>query len=196
MKKIQFNLLILMYCLTLIWLGGFIIFQQYIRKHQTDEVSKTDAVVVLTGGKNRIAEAMRLYNEGLADMLFISGVGYDTDLKALEKQNKSFIEHDKSRVFLGKEATNTIENAIEVSEMIRRNNVKSIRLVTSYYHMPRSKEEILRLNPKIRIIEHPVYSGNVSKRWWKKPKSFWLIASEYHKFLAAYSKNLVLKLIY
>ncbi len=196
MKKIHFNLLILMYCLILIWLGGFVIFQQYIRKHQTDEISKTDAVVVLTGGKNRIAEAMRLYNEGLAGMLFISGVGSDTDLKALEKQNKSFIEHDKSHVFLGKDATNTIENAIEVSEMIRRNNVKSIRLVTSYYHMPRSKEEILRLNPKVKIIEHPVYSGNVSKRWWKRPKSFWLIASEYHKFLASYTKNLVLKLIY
>ena len=194
MKRFQFIALIWFYCLFLIWLGGFIIFQQYIRKHQADEVTKTDAIVVLTGGKNRIAEAVRLYNAGLSDMLFISGVGGDVGLKALEKQNKSFITKNRDRVYLGREATNTFQNAIEVSEMIRRNNLKSIRLVTSYYHMPRSVEEILRLNPDVVIIEHYVYSPNVSKRWWKRPKSFFLIASEYHKFIVVYTKNKISKL--
>lgn len=195
MTRAKFIFINVFYCLFLIWLGGFIIFQQYIRKHQEDLVSKTDAIIVLTGGQNRIVEAVRLYNEGLADMLFISGVGQNVDIKTLEKQNNTMIVRDLHQVYLGKEATNTFQNAIEVSEFIRRHNLKSIRLVTSYYHMPRSVVQILRFNPDLTIIEHYVYSKNVSKRWWKRPKSFFLIASEYHKFVAVYIQNIFLKLI-
>lgn len=192
MKRAYIILRIYCYLGVLLWLGGFIIFQQYIRKHQTDETTKTDAIVVLTGGKNRIAEGIKLYNQELAPMLFISGVGKYTDFQTLQKQNHIMLEKDKDieHVLMGREATNTIENAIEVSEIIRRNRLKTIRLVTSYYHMPRSVSEITALNPDIQILEHPVYSKNVSKRWWKKPKSFYLIASEYHKFLFVYLKHL------
>ena len=192
MKRAKLIALIYFYALFLAWLGGFIIFQQYIRKRPIDNTTKTDVIVVLTGGKNRITEAARLYNNNLADMLFISGVGKHVDIKALE--NEHHIVFYKTNVLLGREATNTIENAIEVSEIIRRNNFKSVRLVTSYYHMPRSIELIKALIPDVKILEHPVYSPNVSKRWWKKPKSFYLIASEYHKFLFIYTKNLLNKL--
>lgn len=192
MIRAKFMAVISVYLLFLAWLGGFIIFQQYIRKRPIDNTTKTDVVVVLTGGKNRIAEAARLYNNGLADMLFISGVGKHVGLRALEKQHG--VVFNKTNVVLGREATNTIENAIEVSEVIRRNNFKTIRLVTSYYHMPRSTEVIKAYIPDVEILEHPVYSQNVSKRWWKRPKSFYLIASEYHKFLFMYTKNLISKL--
>ena len=192
MKRAKLIALMYFYFLFLAWLGGFIIFQQYIRKYPIDSTTKTDVIVVLTGGKNRITEAAHLYNNGLADMLFISGVGKHVGIKALERQHH--IAFNKNNVLLGREATNTIENAVEVSEIIRRNNFKSIRLVTSYYHMPRSIEVIKALTPDVKILEHPVYSQNVSKRWWKKPKSFYLIASEYHKFLFMYTKNFLSKL--
>lgn len=194
MKRWNLFYVMCLYLLFLVWLGGFIIFQQYIRKHPTDEQTHTDAIVVLTGGKNRIAEGVRLYNKGLADMLFISGVFYKAGLKDMEHLNNIAVTGNLKNVILGKEATNTVENAIEVSEMIRRNQVKSIRLVTSYYHMPRSVEEILRRNPDVVLLEHPVFSKSVAKRWWKKPKSFCLIASEYHKFVFAYMKNLFFKM--
>lgn len=194
MKRAKFIALMYIYFLFLTWLGGFIVFQQYIRKRPIDSSTKTDAIVVLTGGKNRIAEAIILYNKGLADMLFISGVGSHVSINSLEKQNHIKFEREKAHVLLGHEATNTIENAVEVSEIIRRNNLKSIRLVTSYYHMPRSLAEVKALIPDVEILEHPVYSKNVSKRWWKRPKSFYLIASEYHKFLFVYIKNFILKL--
>ena len=195
MKRFKIILRIYLYSLFLLWLGGFIVFQQYIRKRPIDETTKTDAIVVLTGGKNRIAESVKLYNKGLSDILFISGVGKHVNIKALENQNHVYFTRDDTHVLLGREATNTIENAVEVSELIRRNHLKTIRLVTSYYHMPRSLAEISAQNPSVKIIEHPVYSKNVSKRWWKRPKSFYLIASEYHKFIFVYVKNIVLKLM-
>ena len=139
----------------IMWLGGFIAFHQYIRNYPTDTSQPTDAIVVLTGGRNRVAESMRLYNDGLADLLIISGVGEHVTLKQLEAQNKVEITRNRQNVILGNEATNTIENGIEVSEYIRRNNVASVRLVTSYYHMPRSEQEILSRNPMLKLFTTP-----------------------------------------
>lgn len=194
MRRVSFFVFISGLASVLIWLGGFIVFHRLIRSYPLDETTITDAIVVLTGGKNRLAEAMRLYNQGLAKILIISGVGENITLRQLEKENQTAIARKPQQVILGKEATNTIENAIEVSEAIRRNNAASVRLVTSYYHMPRSGQEILARNPDVKIVYHPVYSENVSDEWWKQWGSFYLIAGEYNKFMFVYVKNFIFKL--
>lgn len=180
--------------LLLFWLGGFIIFNKYIKSYKTDMNVHTDAVAVLTGGRNRIAEAVKIYNSGMADKLIISGVGTNVKLKDLERQNHVKILRNPENVILGDEATNTIENAIEVGEIIRRGNIRSLRLVTSFYHLPRSEQEILSQNTGVVIVLHPVYSDYVSSKWWKKWGSFKLIASEYHKFIFVYLEKFVIKL--
>lgn len=178
-----------------VWLGGFIVYHTDIRNIAPDNtLEPADAVVALTGGRNRIAEAVRLYNKGLGKVLIISGVAPHVSLEDLEKQNNTVVKRADGQVILGSEATNTIENAIEVSEIIRRRGILSVRLVTSYYHMPRSKQEILAHNPDLKIIMHPVYSENVSSKWWRRPKSFYLIASEYNKFMFVYLKNTFIKI--
>ncbi len=189
MQRVGFVLLNGLCAAFLVWLGGFIAFHQHIRTKTSESTEPADAVVVLTGGRNRISEALRLYNEGLGKVLIISGVAPEATLEDLEKQNNAALEREDGEVILGIEATNTIENAIEVSEIIRRRGIQSVRLVTSYYHMPRSKEEILAHNPDLKIIPHPVFSQNVSSKWWRRPKSFYLIAAEYNKFLFVYFKN-------
>ncbi len=194
MQRVRFFVLMSGLVFAIIWLGGFITFHRLIRSYQPDETINTDAIVVLTGGRNRVAEAMRLYNKGLAKILIISGVGENITLDQLERENHVVVAHAPGQVILGNEATNTIENAIEVSEAIRRNNAASVRLVTSYYHMPRSAQEILAKNPDITIICHPVYSQNVSDKWWKRWGSFYLMASEYNKFMFVYLKNFAMKL--
>ena len=129
------------------------------------------------------------------EILIISGVSDKVSLKELQKENKTILTRNKGQIIIGREATNTNQNAIEVSDAIRRNNVKSIRLVTSYYHMPRSKAEILAHNPDVNIVIHPVYSQNVSSKWWKKWNSFKLLASEFNKFIYVYIKYFTLNLI-
>jgi len=194
MKRLKFFCLISVLLIFLLWLGGFIMFDAYIRK-SADTEQKTDAIVVLTGGKDRILEALKLYNNDMAEFLIISGVDSNVSLKELQKQNNIFLTKNDAHIILGKEATNTNQNAVEVSDAIRRNNIHSVRLVTSYYHMPRSKEEILAYNPDIEVVVHPVYSQNVSAKWWKKWNSFKLVASEFNKFLFVYVKYFTLRLI-
>jgi len=52
----------------------------------TTNTQKTDAIIALTGGKERIPEGIRLLNEGLAERLLISGV--DKQTKATELLEK------------------------------------------------------------------------------------------------------------
>lgn len=195
MKRVRFFFLICVMLFVIVWLGGFIIFAQYIQSYRLDYETHTDAVAVLTGGRNRIAEAVKIFNMGLADNMIISGVGRDVTLEQLEAQNHSQITAANKNIILGDQARNTIENAIEVREMIRRHNWRSLRLVTSFYHMPRSEQEIWAQNPDIEIIAHPVYSNYVSVKWWKNWRSFKLIASEYTKFVFVYLKNFAIKLM-
>ncbi len=164
------------------WFGGFLYFCHQINHYPKDETTKTDAIVVLTGGRNRIKEALLLLDIGLSEKLLISGVEKNISLKEiLQKQQLNIPE--KGIVHLEKNSTNTVENARESAEWIRSNNISSIRLVTSNYHTPRSLEEFYYQNQTLKIIPHPVFSGYVRKRWWRSFRSFYLMASEYNKFL-------------
>lgn len=163
------------------WMLGLCFFAYSINHYQTDYTTHTQAIVVLTGGRNRISEAIKLLNQGLADKLFISGVEKNTSLKDICDMHD--IPMPEKQVLLEKKSTNTIENAIETHAWLKKNSISSIRLVTSNYHLPRSIQEFQYQNSKLRIIPHPVFSDYVAKEWWTKTRSFCLIASEYNKFL-------------
>lgn len=195
MRRFKFFITISVLSAFVLWIGGFIIFDAYIRNYKIDRKTKTDAIAVLTGGRNRIAEALEMYNIGLSHQLIISGVGHNVTLEQLEKQNNTQIRAGQGDIMLGDQAKNTIENAIEVNEIIRRKNIRSLRLITSFYHMPRSEQEIWARNHDITIIPHPVFSPYVSEKWWKSWRSFLLISSEYHKFVYVYVKNFLLQFI-
>ncbi len=176
-KQIVFLLILL-----LVWGAGFEAFNYKINSYANVSDVKADAIVVLTGGRNRLKEAVRLLNSKKAERLFVSGVFSGTSLKEL--QNREDVEiFDSEQVTLDKKSTNTVENAKETSEWIKKNKINSIYLVTSNYHMPRSIAEFRRYNPKLDIIPYPVYSDKVAREWWKNWHSFSLLASEYNKFL-------------
>ncbi len=164
-----------------IWLIGLCLFAYTINHYPTDTSTHTQAIVVLTGGRNRISEAVKLLNQGLADKLFISGVEKNTSLKDISDFQD--IPMPQKNISLEKKSTNTIENAIQTQAWLDKNHISSIRLVTSNYHLPRSIQEFQNQNAKLNIIPHPVFSEHVAKEWWTKTRSFCLIASEYNKFL-------------
>ncbi len=173
---------------SLAWFGGFVWFAHYINSYDIDTHTKTDAIIVLTGGRNRISEGIRLLNDNLADKLFISGVPTDISIKQIEKQ-ANITADDESKIELGRKAKNTLENAIETEEWIKKNNIKSIRLVTSSYHIPRSLQEFIiyvTMGNDLEVILNPIYSPNVNHNWWKSWGTFRLLIMEYNKFLVVY----------
>lgn len=168
--------------LALLWFVGFLTFNYRINHFGQDDAAKADAIVVLTGGRNRLGEAVKLLNAQKADKMFVSGVFKGTSIKELQKREDVEI-FNSANVTLDKKSTNTVENAKETAQWIKEQNVRSIYLVTSNYHMPRSMVEFHFYSPKLDIISYPVYSEKVEKKWWKNWHSFSLLAGEYNKFL-------------
>lgn len=173
----------------IIWLSGFCLFNRKINSYTPDYTTKTDAIVALTGGKNRIAESIKILNKGLSDKLFISGVSEKATIEDIQRA-ANIKALDESKITLGRKAHNTIENASEAFEWIKNNNVDHIRLVTSYYHIPRSLQEFKLYGMRKKILPHPVYSQNVPHDWWKNWGTFKLIASEYNKYAVVYIRNM------
>ena len=170
------------------WGLGLFRFAWLINHFTDSNFEKTDAIIALTGGRNRIAEAVKLLKQGRAKRLFISGVDKDISLQNIKTTQQVSITDD-SNIDIGHNASNTLENAKESSEWIKTHNIKSIRLVTSNYHVLRSLTEFKDQNPNLKIIIHPVYSENIEKKWWTSWQTFSLIFKEYNKFLYAYLRS-------
>ncbi len=170
-----------------LFLAGFALFLYKIPSISTKSQEETDAIIVLTGGLNRINTGFKILNSDKSQKLFISGVYNDTKLKELfvlhDNEIKSLLLGNK-KIEIGKEATSTRENAIETYKWIKKNNIKTIRLVTSNYHMPRSIFEFNKLLPNVKIIPHPVFTVNFQKNNIIKHKmTLKLALKEYVKFI-------------
>jgi len=148
-----------------------------------DSTTPTDAIVVLTGGQGRLDEALALLSQNLAGRLFVSGVYRGVDVKTLLETARSSSAVPESRIGIG-DATNTAGNAEETAAWARYFDIRSIRLVTASYHMPRSLLEFRHALPDVTMVPHPVFSDNVKQReWWAWPGTAALIAREYTKYL-------------
>jgi uncharacterized SAM-binding protein YcdF (DUF218 family) len=138
---------------------------------------QTDAIVVLAGGRGRIEEGIKLYQAGQGHMLFLIGV--DPTVKKRELYHGDRPEN----VYLEKVSRNTLENAIYARDLIMKQQVSSIKLITSRYHMKRATL-IFRnaLAKDIAIYPHPVDSRNLKEEWWSHGGSFKLLFSEFYKY--------------
>lgn len=169
------------------WLLGFGAFAVDAASARPDDLAgRTDAVVVLTGGANRIEEGLRLFATGSAPHLFISGVHESVDVDSIKAMWKGSIDLPDCCLTLGHSASNTMDNASETRRWLEENEIKSIRLVTSNYHMRRSLLEFSEAMPDIEIIRHPVLPERLET--WSAP--FWSLAfREYHKTLLTWVRQ-------
>lgn len=138
---------------------------------------RTDAIVVLAGGRGRVEEGVKLYRQGKGGLLFLIGVD------PLVKKGELFQGEGAEDVFLEKASRNTLENAIFARDLLTRHKVNSITLITSRYHMKRATL-IFRnaLAKDVAIYPHPVDSRNLKEDWWIHGGSFKLLFSEFYKY--------------
>lgn len=151
----------------------------------------TDAIVVLTGGSLRLQSGIDLLREGKGRKLFVSGVNHQVALDDLLGISGGVPEWAICCIALGHAADNTHGNALETARWVRSQGFHSLRLVTAWYHMPRSLLEFGRALPEIDIVAHPVFPDQVKQQhWWASPGTAALLVSEYVKYLAALSRPL------
>ena len=130
--------------------------------------SRADAIVVLTGGKGRIHEGLRLLRRGAGRALVLSGVHEDADLASIFHGEGVTVD-ERERIILEKSSRSTYENAVEAAGIIDGLGADSIILITSGYHMKRALRTFRRtLPPHVLIEPYPVSSPNFDmERWWR-----------------------------
>ncbi len=159
--------------LLLAWALGFVGFAVFLPGPAS--VENTGAVVVLTGGEGRIQRGLEILAQGHAPLMLVSGV--DPEVKPQEFVAEYKVPPATMRccVTLGYDSIDTRSNARETAAYVRIHRLRSIRLVTSDWHMRRAGWELRRALPDdVEIIEDAVPT---------RP-SFNILFAEYSKYLA------------
>lgn len=173
--------------LALLWLGGFCYFAVKLIDETPNPTQKTDGIVVLTGGTNRLQPGMRLLEEGLAQRLFISGVNEKVTREELLAVLGSSPELAACCIESESRAQNTRGNAEETALWAGRHEITSLRVVTSRNHMPRALVELERFMPDIILLPHPVDQKT------GRDMDIMALAREYTKYLVSLLRTRLLR---
>ena len=166
--------------LFLAWAIGFLWFVIALPK-PADGVT-TDAVIVPTGGPGRIARGLAVLDGGLARKMLVSGVDKEVRPQEFAAQFSVSPRTMACCVTLGYAAVDTRSNATETAKWVAQNEVRSLRLVTTDWHMRRAAGELDRMLPDhVTVIRDAVTS---------RPDVRTLFL-EYHKLLASRAVGLV-----
>ncbi|AVA23184.1 YdcF-like protein [Rhizobium sp. NXC24] len=171
--------------------GGFLHFADSITTLKPPPEPKADAIVVLTGGYQRIGQAVELLRTGAGNRLLISGVHPTTTPSQIRRLTQSPVSLFNCCVDVGYDALDTIGNAREAAKWIHARGYKSILVVTNNYHMPRSLAELKYVDPATDFIPYPVVNSDLkTKNWFTDPNALRTMLSEYAKVLLAGARNL------
>lgn len=165
---------------------GVVLFARSLERREPRAVTPADGIVVLTGGADRINEALQLLERGLGRRLMISGVNVHSTAEALKRHWPGRENLFECCIDLDYQARNTYENAIEARRWARAQGFTSLILVTASYHLPRARLELRHAMPEASIQPYPVVPlASRINRWWQEPALMRIIALEFVKYSAA-----------
>jgi uncharacterized SAM-binding protein YcdF (DUF218 family) len=168
---------------------GFVLFAVSVTREEVTGDDKADGIVVLTGGDNRMEAGAKLMSEGRAKRMLISGVNRkvtrDEMQRLLDLDAKTF----NCCVDLGYEALDTVGNADETRTWAINNGYKTLIVVTSRYHMPRSLAELSLVMPGVTLRPYAVTPRRFPETaWWLHTTTTRVLLSEYLKYLPAIAR--------
>jgi uncharacterized SAM-binding protein YcdF (DUF218 family) len=119
----------------------------------------TDAIVVPTGAPGRIDRGLVLIAKHQARRMLITGVAPSVRPAELAATNRAPVALFACCVDLGHEAVDTRSNAKETADWVKVHGYKSVRLVTSDWHMARAAMELrAALDNDVTIVADGVTS--------------------------------------
>lgn len=145
---------------------------------------KSDAIVVVSGGDTnaRTNEAIKLYREGWAPLIIVSGAAADKSGPSNAKtMHQQAIDNGVPRraIVMEESSETTKQNATEVKKIINTRKIKDVILVTSAYHMRRAQLEFSAQFTDVKIRSHPVMADkHWNSWWWLTPWGWWLALGE------------------
>jgi len=160
--------------LLLFYAVGFVLFAFTLGKPAPADAAQTDAAVVLTGGSGRIEHAIDIIHAGKAKRLLVAGADPSVTKRDLAARIPGSGAVLKCCVDLGSESVDTRSNAEEAGRWLAKHRFRSLRLITSDWHMRRARYEFEKvLGSKYSLVTDAV----------RTEPSFVTLFAEYNKYL-------------
>lgn len=168
---------------------GFLNFVGSLDRKEPVNLAKADGIVALTGGVDRIPDAVGWLALGNGERLLISGVSTQTSVEKLVQTAPRLKNWLHCCVDLDHQARNTVGNAEETRRWATAKGYRSLLVVTSSYHMPRALVELQRFMPEVNLIAAPVVTERLQELgYWKDPGLLKILLHEYAKFTVSYAR--------
>jgi uncharacterized SAM-binding protein YcdF (DUF218 family) len=158
----------------LLYAIGFVLFAFTLGKPAPADAAQVDAAVVLTGGSGRIEHALDVVRDHKAKRLLVAGADPAVRKSDLANRIRGSAKLLKCCVDLGSESVDTRSNAEEAHRWLTKRGYRSVRLITSDWHMRRARYEFQKvLGSKYTITTDAVRSE----------PSFLTLFGEYNKYV-------------
>jgi uncharacterized SAM-binding protein YcdF (DUF218 family) len=160
--------------LLLLYALGFIMFSVTLGRPAHADVV-TDSAVVITGGTGRIEHAMEVLADGKTKRVLIAGADPSVTKRDIIDRLGGQARLVKCCVDLGSESVDTRSNAEEAGRWLARHKgYRSVRLITSDWHMRRAAYEFSRvLGNRHKLVKDAV----------RTEPGFATLFAEYNKYL-------------
>lgn len=129
--------------LLLVWALGFAGFAVALPGPADDRL--TDGIVVPTGAASRVRRGLALLERHRAKRMLVSGADRRVQPHELAASFDVPAALVDCCIDLGREAVDTRSNAEETARWVRARHYRSVRLVTTDWHMARARFELARL---------------------------------------------------
>ena len=144
--------------LLLLWCLGFAAFMLMLPPPLNG--TTTDAIVVPTGAAGRIDRGISLLRMHQARRMLVTGVAPGVRPHDLAQEYAAPQRLFACCIDLGGEAVDTRSNAEETARWVREHGYRTVRLVTSDWHLPRARMELKAvLGPHVLVLGDGVRSS-------------------------------------
>jgi uncharacterized SAM-binding protein YcdF (DUF218 family) len=158
----------------LLYAVGFIFFAFTLGRPAPANAQPTDAAVVLTGASGRIEHGVDVLRQRKAERLLVAGADPLVRKVDLARRIPAGAAIIKCCVDLGSESVDTRTNAEEAQRWLDQHKFRSMRLITSDWHMRRARYEFDKvLGSKYRMVPDAV----------RTEPSFLTLFGEYNKYV-------------
>ena len=135
----------------MLWSLGFAVFMLLLPRPL--EGNTTDAIVVPTGAAGRIDRGIALLQAHQAKRMLVTGVAPGVRPIDLARTYRTAPSLFSCCIDLGLEAVDTRSNAEETARWVREHGYRTVRLVTSDWHLPRARMELVAaLGPQVVVL--------------------------------------------
>lgn len=176
MKIIKLIISVLIFC----WCSGYFVFIYYSETKKQENLSYSDAIIVLGTDRASVYTGIELINKGYAEKALVVGYNQGVDYNLILDERGVTSDQILFNIINAPGGANAAQRA---AHFIKQNEFLSVRIVSYSYHIQRAVAEMKSYLPRdVIFIKHKIF---------KKESDYNQLFFEYNKFILTFIASLV-----